>query len=56
MLDELQHQDTPRNESVPTHRMFACGPEEIRTEWLDGSARWRKGIERIGGLLNGGRA
>jgi len=35
--------------------MFPTGPEELKAEWFRDSARFHLGIERIGGLLTGGR-
>jgi hypothetical protein len=35
--------------------MFRTGPEDIKPEWLSGNKRFCAGIERIGGILNGGR-
>ncbi|WVW83243.1 hypothetical protein I302_105262 [Kwoniella bestiolae CBS 10118] len=42
-----------RNVSIPDNKMFALNPEEIRGEWLKDSMRFKVGIERIGGMLNG---
>ncbi|KAL1411274.1 hypothetical protein Q8F55_002225 [Vanrija albida] len=44
-----------RNEAVAEEDMFAAGPGDIKPAWLD-SPRFRAGIERLGALLNGGRA
>ncbi|TXT13777.1 hypothetical protein VHUM_01144 [Vanrija humicola] len=44
-----------RNEAVAEEDMFASGPADIKPAWLD-SPRFRAGIERLGALLNGGRA
>ncbi|WOO80868.1 Trafficking protein particle complex subunit 2-like protein [Vanrija pseudolonga] len=46
---------TRRNEAVAEEEMFASGPADIKPAWLD-SPRFRAGIERLGVLLNGGRA
>lgn len=47
--------NTRRNEAVAEEEMFASGPGDIKPAWLD-SPRFRAGIERLGALLNGGRA
>jgi len=44
------------NPSIPIGKMFASGPEELKAKWFRDSVRFKKGIERIGGLLTGGRA
>ncbi|WVQ70226.1 uncharacterized protein L199_008452 [Kwoniella botswanensis] len=42
-----------RNVSIPDSKMFGFGPEEIKSDWLKDSMRFKKGIERIGEMLNG---
>lgn len=41
-----------RNEPVLEEDMFATGPEDIKPEWLSGSAKFTEGIERLGQLLS----
>lgn len=41
-----------RNEPVLEGDMFATGPEDIKPEWLSGSRKFTKGIERLGELLS----
>jgi len=43
------------NPSIPTSRMFAVGPEDLKPEWFKESRRFQDGIRRVGQLLSGGR-
>lgn len=54
--DEIGDGTRLTNPNVPGSRMFASGPEEIKGDWLKGSSKFERGVERIGELLNGGRA
>jgi hypothetical protein len=56
---EPPRSDTPGhivNPPVKGTGLFATGPEEIQPEWLSGSKRFQRGVEKIGQLLSGGRA
>ncbi|WVQ78212.1 hypothetical protein IAT38_000295 [Cryptococcus sp. DSM 104549] len=44
------------NTQVPTAKLFASNPEDIRGEWLKGNKKFQEGIKAIGEMLNGGRA
>lgn len=44
------------NPPVKGSGLFATSPEEIQPEWLRGSKRFQRGVEKIGQLLSGGRA
>ncbi|OWZ35388.1 hypothetical protein C347_01125 [Cryptococcus neoformans AD2-60a] len=43
------------NPSLPTSKMFATNPEEIKPVWLKQSRRFTEGIKAIGEMLSGGR-
>ncbi|OWZ63599.1 hypothetical protein AYX15_04472 [Cryptococcus neoformans] len=43
------------NPSLPTSKMFATNPEEIKPIWLKQSRRFTEGIKAIGEMLSGGR-
>ncbi|KAL7422196.1 hypothetical protein Q5752_002842 [Cryptotrichosporon argae] len=47
--------DAP-NEVWAEDAMFAAGPGSVRPEWLERSEAFQRGVQRIGELLNGGRA
>lgn len=39
----------------PRVQMFATSPEDIEGSWLENNGRFKRGIDRLGGILNGGR-
>lgn len=43
------------NPTLPTSKMFATNPEEIKPIWLKQSRRFTEGIKAIGEMLSGGR-
>lgn len=43
------------NPPLPTSKMFATNPEEIKPIWLKQSRRFTEGIKAIGEMLSGGR-
>ncbi|WWC61223.1 uncharacterized protein I303_103803 [Kwoniella dejecticola CBS 10117] len=52
--DEVRNGSVYSNgKSISNSKMFASGPDDIKTEWLKGSVRFTRGINRIGEMLNG---